>query len=245
VQLTTEGRGAYNCVREQLSTKPGDLILFSPDALYDYRRAADNSVWEVEWVYFPQQPQWLDLLRWPEVGPGIHRVHAAGADYDRLRGLFTEIYEIHLAEPPLSQRLVSNLLEQLLIRCSQLAPVARNPPTDKRVLKAMDMIARRFAENFTVEELAAGCGMSAPRLAALFRRQTGMTIKQWRDERRMARATQLLVQTASPITRVAQDVGYGDSLYFSRCFNSRFGCSPRAWREQRLRDREFEPLARN
>jgi AraC family transcriptional regulator of arabinose operon len=244
VQLTVGGHGHYNCVRTQFQSGPGDLILFSPDALYDFRRAVDSESWEHQWIYFPQQSRWLDLLQWPEIGPGIHRTRVEGAEFERLRVLFTEVGDIHLAELPLAQALIENLLEQILIRCRQLLPHSGAPAVDKRVRKTMDLIARRFAEGFAVEDLAGYVGLSAPRLARLFRQQTGLTIKQWRDERRMARATQLLIQTRLPLSRIAQDVGYEDPLYFSRCFSAHFGCSPRQWRETRWSESLFNGEAK-
>ena len=44
LQLTVSGSGIYNCLRKNLVVHPGDLVLLSPDAFYDYQRhpKADN-----------------------------------------------------------------------------------------------------------------------------------------------------------------------------------------------------------
>jgi AraC family transcriptional regulator of arabinose operon len=96
-----------------------------------------------------------------------------------------------------------------------------------------DYIARNFDQNFTIDTLSGKVGLSPARLSALFKQQTGSTPMRWRDERRMARASQLLLQTLYPVSKIAELVGYSDALYFSRCFSRHLNCSPSAYRDKR------------
>lgn len=232
LHLTTSGKGIYNCIREQFVTQPGDLILLSPDALYDYRREESCDLWEHQWVYFPQEEPWLELLQWPEIGPDIYHIQADASHHQILKSLFTQLSDIHLDGLEFSQALIKNILEQILIRCRQLTPKTSLAPIDKRIHHITDYIARNFNQSFTTATLAAKVGLSPTRLSTLFKQQTGSTIVHWRDERRMARAAQLLVQTRQPINKIAELVGYNDALYFSRCFNQHLRCSPRQYRNR-------------
>lgn len=232
LQLTTKGNGTYNCIREQLITSPGDLILLSPDALYDYRREDACELWEHQWVYFQQEERWLELLEWPEVGPDIYRIQADGDNYPILESLFTQISDTHLISSEFSQALEKNLLEQILIRCRQMAPKKCLSPIDERITQVSDYIARNFNQTFTASTLAAEVGLSPARLSTLFKQQTGSTMVNFRDERRMARAAQLLAQSQHPINKVAELVGYSDALYFSRCFSQHLHCSPSQYRNK-------------
>jgi len=233
LQLTTEGTGRYNCVRTTLNTQPGDLVLLSPDALYDYGRHKDCALWEHQWVYFPQEEQWLKLLEWPESGPNIYHLATKGEDFSTLKTLFDQIITAQYSDSHLSDALIHNLLEQVLIRCRQLAPEHSLEAIDKRVRRAMDYIAQHFDQTFSIDFLAGEIGLSSARLSTLFKQQTGSTIIRWRDERRMSRACQLLVQTPDAVNKISETVGYSDPLYFTRCFRQHMDCSPRDYRKKR------------
>jgi AraC family transcriptional regulator of arabinose operon len=233
IQLTTQGHGHYNCIRKQFVTGPGDLILLSPDALYDYHRDESCHLWEHQWVYFPQEERWLTWLQWPEIGPGIYHIKADPQNSVKLQGLFEGVYESYFESSEPVSALTTNIFEQLLIRCHQLAPKQSFPLMDSRITLVRDYIARNFDQNFTIDTLSGKVGLSPARLSALFKQQTGSTPMRWRDERRMARASQLLLQTLYPVSKIAELVGYSDALYFSRCFSRHLNCSPSAYRDKR------------
>lgn len=232
LHLTTKGSGTYNCIREQIVTSPGDLILLSPDALYDYHREDTCDLWEHQWVYFQQEERWLELLQWPEVGPGTYHIQAGDTDYPTLKNLFTQISDTHLASSGFPQALEKNLLEQVLIRCRQLVPKKCQSTADERIVQVRDYISRNFNQAFTASSLAAEVGLSPTRLSTLFKQQIGSTMVNFRDERRMKKAVQLLVQTQQPINKIAELVGYNDALYFSRCFSQNLNCSPSQYRNK-------------
>jgi len=233
LQLTTEGSGRYNCVRNQIVTSPGDLILLSPDALYDYQRDSACDTWEHQWVYFVLEDDWLNLLQWPEVGPNIYHLSSAGKDFQKLKDIFDELNTAHLEDSEFSQQLCKNLFEQSLIRCRKMVPEKSTVPLDKRIIQAKDYITRNFNKSFSVDELASEIGLSSSRLSTLFRKQTGTTIVRWRDEHRMTRASQLLAQSDLPVSHLAEVVGYTDALYFSRCFHQYSGFSPSEYRAKK------------
>jgi AraC family transcriptional regulator, arabinose operon regulatory protein len=236
IQLTTEGQGHYNCIRNQLVTQPGDLILLSPDALYDYQRNESNEsneTWEHHWAYFLLQDDWLDLLQWPEVGPNIYHLRCEGETLEKLQRLFDDLLNARFDDQPLSERLSASILEQILIRCQQLAPENTTPKVDRRIIDAKEYITKNYNKSFSVAALAKDIGLSVARLSSLFKAHTGTTIVRWRDEHRMTRATQLLIQTDQPVSRIADMVGYNDALYFSRCFHQQTGCSPVEYRSRK------------
>jgi AraC-like DNA-binding protein len=62
------------------------------------------------------------------------------------------------------------------------------------------------------------------------RRQTGRTVQQWINERRMVQARRLLTTTDLPIGEVGRRVGFPDAGYFARTFGRLHGTSPARWR---------------
>ena len=231
IHITTRGSGSYNCVRRQLLSKPGDILLFAPDSHLEHRRSQHSADWSHHWIMFQPQSHWLMWLQWPQVGPGIYAltIHSK-PQRQQILALFDDIVRLQNYRDNLDNELRKNLLEQLLIRCRKALPAAHGNPIDERIGKAIDILSKRFDQTVSVQELASQVGLSASRLSALFKYHTGTSLLKWRDEQRMARACQLLAHSSKPISVIAETVGYRDPLYFTRCFRQHFSCSPRHYR---------------
>ncbi len=231
LHLTIKGSGTYNCISQQLITQPGDLILLSPDALMDYRREPSTPSWQHHWVYFPQQENWIQLLNWPHVAKGIHRLRLSSDNSHQIETLFTQIIHHNNHHDYLSGELSKNLLEQVLLHCKRMTPSNQYPASDNRVDQAKDYIVEHFDKAFTVDDIATHVGLSTARLTSLFKRQIHTSIMKYRDQHRMAKAAQLLLQSNMAIKQIAEKVGYNDALYFSRTFSQALGCSPKEYRD--------------
>ena len=89
---------------------------------------------------------------------------------------------------------------------------------------------KHCGEPFSAEKLEREFFLSYKRLAAVFKRDKGVTMQQYHTERRMTIACYLLQSTLMPIGEIAGRLGYDDPLYFSKCFHSAYGVSPRSYR---------------
>lgn len=84
-------------------------------------------------------------------------------------------------------------------------------------------------------ELAEMCCLSESRFTHLFREVTGKSLTEYITDLRMKRAREMLAATDFPVREIAEQCGYEDANYFSRCFRRTVGCSPS---EFRRRERE-------
>jgi AraC family transcriptional regulator of arabinose operon len=235
IHFTTEGAGSYNCLRRTLEVGAGDLILLTPEAFYDYRRLPAASSWGVHWVAFQAEKRLTDLLKWPEVGAGIHHLHCAESDQNtRFMRLFQDIAQLSHQPDPHVIRLRQNLLEEILLRCQPIIPAEAKGGVDRRVETAIGFIENHYTRDISVHEVAAVANVSVSSLARLFKQHTGLTVLGWRDERRMALACEKLTHSKLRISEIADLVGYQDQLYFSRAFRRYFGQPPSDYRKQFL-----------
>lgn len=88
----------------------------------------------------------------------------------------------------------------------------------------------------SVPEMAKMAGFSTSHFSFRFRAATGYTVTEYVKRLRIARARQLLIITAAPISDIAAAVGYTDSFYFSRQFSAVNHVSPRAFRARALEE---------
>ncbi|CAJ0801546.1 HTH-type transcriptional activator RhaR [Ralstonia condita] len=111
---------------------------------------------------------------------------------------------------------------------NQCARIHARP--DARAERAWHAIEHRYAEPLTVEALAAEVGVSARRLATLFRGAYGITLHARLAEVRLRQALTLLETSALPIAEVAARCGYYDQSALTRHLKAAHGITPAAVR---------------
>jgi AraC-like DNA-binding protein len=84
-------------------------------------------------------------------------------------------------------------------------------------------------EPWTVESLAAACGMSRSAFAAKFKDLVGETPLEYLTHWRMHKAAALLRKGDRKLFEVAKSVGYDSDAAFSKAFKRTFGLPPREY----------------
>lgn len=79
-------------------------------------------------------------------------------------------------------------------------------------------IENNFTENFSAAELAQKMNMSVYYLSHLFKSVTGITLVEFRNELRLTKAKQLLINSDKPIGQIASICGFGGASYFTEMF---------------------------
>jgi AraC-like DNA-binding protein len=114
-------------------------------------------------------------------------------------------------------------------------------PSYVHLLRAKDLIDRRYAEPLDVATLAGAAYVSSAHFARSFKRAFGETPHRYMLRRRVERAAELLRGTESSVTEVSLDVGFASLSSFSRAFRELMGESPSAY-ARRWRGRHAPPI---
>ncbi len=148
--------------------------------------------------------------------------------------LFEEAFERRCGRQAMIDRLFEVVMIQLLRHLMERGEVAGgllsglSHPRLRHALVAMHEAPTR---EWTLEDLAATCGMSRSVCAASFREAVGRTPGQYLLGWRVGLAQQAL-RRGRPLKVVADEVGYGSEAALSRAFKAHCGLSPRAWKQQ-------------
>ncbi len=110
--------------------------------------------------------------------------------------------------------------------------------TDLRIAKAIRLVNEDPSR--TLADLACGCTLSISRLSHLFRAETGLTLKEFRRNRRFEAAMKMLATTDMPIKQIAYTLGYRHTSSFVRAFELHAGVSPNDYRRSEGPDRHAE-----
>ncbi|MBD2844062.1 helix-turn-helix transcriptional regulator [Paenibacillus sp. IB182496] len=92
-------------------------------------------------------------------------------------------------------------------------------------------IRRHYAENFSVEQMSQLCGMSKGKFSSLFKKTTGTTFIDYRNEYRVELGRKLLRSGEGSIADISQQLGFEDSSFFNRMFKRYTGSTPSAYRK--------------
>ncbi len=229
--LTRSGKGRIRHAGGDLVLKPGQLAAFMPETPHNYMTNPDTGRWELLWVHFHPMSNWLQLLDWPVIAPGLRLLDLPGRTQERkkITELFMEMHKVSVSSIPLRNWLSTNILETILIRCHTLAGTSKSaihPELDN----IRTYIHNNLTKSLSLDQLAGESRLSISYLSTLFRQQLHTTPQQYIEHCRMDMAKRLMNFSNRSIKEIAHDVGYGDPLYFSKRFRKNTGYTPQMYR---------------
>lgn len=98
------------------------------------------------------------------------------------------------------------------------------------VEQAKTFIDTHFSEKITQNEIAKAVYLTPGHLSKVFKRQTGVSLNQYINDRRMSMAKELLANSDIDINEVASRSGFGSSSYFITYFRKNTGKTPKEYR---------------
>jgi AraC-like DNA-binding protein len=150
--------------------------------------------------------------------------------------------ELHLAHRELINGVGAGdgvLVEETALRLLQLCTEdgARGTPVHGGAARraaalaaeAQVLIAGRYTEKVTLDDLARQLGVSPFRLCRAYRAATGGTLHRHLMELRLAAALERLTECRSDLSALAFDLGFSSHSHFTHAFRSYYGRTPAAW----------------
>ncbi len=100
------------------------------------------------------------------------------------------------------------------------------------IARAIWFIESHFAEDISLDDIAAAAGLSRYHLSRVFGLSAGRSISAYIRGRRLSGAALDLANGTSGILEVALEAGYGSHEAFTRAFREQFGVTPESIRKQ-------------
>lgn len=233
LQLTTFGKGDIFDGENAYSVEKGQLLLFAPHAVHHYGRNAQNEYWHYKWIYFYPNPKWAKWLNWAATQNAIGKIQIIDDQYfHEVSQLFTKIAQELQSNNTFKQDIALSLLEYLLMKCLSAEQPQTQSNLDSRIVTVCNLIAENLMQNLTIQQLADKVFLSPSRLSHLFSQSMGSSIIQWRENLRITEAKKHLYFSDISISLLAKNLGYEDSLYFSKIFKKHTALSPTKFRQQ-------------
>ncbi len=135
-------------------------------------------------------------------------------------------------DPSIDSQIKANFaLQKLLIDIYFEARSASDSDSYPLLSTLLDKINQTPSHWWSVIEMAEFCNLSENQFRSVFTKRTGITPKQYIDQIKIKRASELLCSTRLQVNRIADALGYRDQYHFSRRFKSLTGMSPSSYRQ--------------
>ena len=160
-------------------------------------------------------------------------VSSSAALYLRQRQFFRQLVNGNVDDGLLVEEFVLTMLGEVLAggdpaRTKSIAHQTANLSTTV-VEGARRLLATSIGQSLRLSTIARRLSCSPFHLCRVFRKATGLTLHQYREQVRLRRALQL-IETGLDLTSVALEVGYSSHSHFSHAFRQTFGTTPRVVR---------------
>jgi AraC-like DNA-binding protein/quercetin dioxygenase-like cupin family protein len=129
------------------------------------------------------------------------------------------LYELNSLE----ERIIDMILD--LVQILKVAPLDLPMPTDVRLKKISEILTVNPGDNRTLEDWGKSVGATDRTLARLFRSETGMSFRQWRQQMRILESLRRLGREEQ-VSMVALDLGYNSPSAFIAMFKKALGKTP-------------------
>lgn len=230
IEVLTSGEGHYESSQSRAARLgAGDVYLIFPEVRHRYRPQLESG-WSKWWVEFhgPLADRWMKLA-----GHSPARPVVSSADSGALVETFENLAAAAGLDLPLSPLLVSSLVLQIIAQSQ--AGQEQLPGPEERLMEMVRTVRHLIHEQAACpqiawEEMSRQLGVSYSSLRKNFMEIVGLSPGQYHLSLRQRQAVDLLRNSNSSITAIAESFGFDSIYYFSRFIKKRTGLSPRALR---------------
>lgn len=173
----------------------------------------------------------------------IHTPSSAhvSAQTEKLVCVAEALLTLNSTPQPQNELLLRSLLTQILVgihedlteqrgeMSERLEPETSMP---KQIQDVLSYLHAHHHKEITLDDLAERFFVSRSQLSRRFKGATGFTIIEYLNNTRIISAQQQLLDTSTPVARIAENVGFGSHSQFNRVFRSLTGMSATEFRKR-------------
>lgn len=202
--------------------KTGDYVIYFP---YEKQKYVHKKCKKVKtlWVYFTGS----------EIGKILNSLNVKSGVFkavfpERIEKILIELNSCAFLRLPkyktAAQGCLLNLLSVLSVGNNESAKYLPS------IENALNYVSENLKNKITVQEVASVLALSESRFLHIFKEQTGMSFIKYVIGLKIEKAKELLLYSNMRVSEIALELGYIDSLYFSRLFKKNVGVSPQNYK---------------
>lgn len=222
------------CVNDKtLRAAAGDVAIFSRyenHSVVECSREYERFVLHIDPDVVNQKSAVYSLLT--DRPADFHNVIHVSLYMDEVTDIFKHILFEHYNPSKLADEMEQLLVKQLLITIYRCMAVDFGSAYDDVVSNVKRQFENACHDQYTLDALAKQYSVSISSLSHRFRAVTGVSVMEYLQSCRMAKAKQMLAETDSSIGAIVEKCGFSDDSNFSRSFKKLTGLSPSGFRKK-------------
>ena len=140
-------------------------------------------------------------------------------------------FSAQVKNQPTASQLMVKLIEIMKTYADDLV-VHQKVKEDVIVKHAQEFIQTHYAQNLNLADIAQQSFLHPNYFSALFKKKTGVTIREYILQVRVGKAKELMENPELKLQEIAAAVGYEDQAHFNRAFKNVTGMAPSQYRKQ-------------
>lgn len=234
IHYVTKGYGTFKFNGKVYNLKQGDIFILLKGMQVEYVASIDDP-WEYYWIGFSGSNANEYLNRTSITNSCV----ANCEENSKIPQIILNMCEISKTYNPSRSDdiLLLKELYSLLYALIEEFPKPfeyKDKELHTYIQYALNFINSNYMHSITVQEIADYVNLSRSYLYKMFIKNLGISPQRYLINLRMYKATLLLKSTKLPIGEVASNVGYSDSLLFSKTFSKHFSMSPLNYRNNQV-----------
>lgn len=233
-----DGRALYNVEGKEYEVLPGDLMITNPYEFH-FITFPKKSVYERQFLQIRSdfvedlRPDILSVLNARKFGEN-NRIPAEIFNKYGLGHIFRGIEEYTSAPSENTDFMVRTYAAQLVVKLSEIMRnefLINKQNGNKNIRQIYQYIEGNFTRNITMDELAACVHLEKSYASRLFKKETGITITEYINMRRIILAKNMLLSGRNP-NDICWTCGFKEYSTFFRAFKKYVGSSPETFRKE-------------
>lgn len=237
-----KGKGEIQIETTLFVGKPGDIFVVPPGTLHALRKTKgfsmeyENIIFEMDFLGAGAADlcagEFLVPLAAGKLLPPVC-VQEGEEGYDALKQCLSQMESLCESKEKGYELGVKAAVLQMLFLLIRKYPRVKevSSPDRERLKEVLQQIEKNISENLTVTEMAGFCGWSDSHFMRWFKKMTGLSFISYVNEKRLALAAEALKRSDDKILSISQDAGFTNLSNFNRQFKSRYGVTPKAYRD--------------
>jgi len=202
----------------------GTALILRPDR---YHYATEGCREPTRWQATQSAPP--RSMPFPLVLPQFGKIAQPGKFVETLEQIVALNPEAHLNSSRFKQQI---LFQELLRQLASGIESQLSTPAAACAEQAAAYLRSRYREEITARSLGDALNFHPVYIARCMHREYGLSPAAYLMRYRIEQSKLLLMQTDFPIARIAEEVGFNQTPYFSSCFLKTEGISPRRYRQR-------------